>query len=691
MNLRILLTSVPLSVLMLLILSAQSFAQNETPKSNTAALFAPCAFDVGSDAGPLEDTASKQGYTYSAFINEQATLPQFVSLIQNAGILQIATHGNAFLLVVECYPGTGTGRRARNAAFADYVNGTNVTGKNPNGLTFAPGACIQKTKGARKTSRRYWLVGPIDRTYHGIILSDTCIQQLTAGATNAPIIFSGSCNSWGLHIDYLNEREYFGYAGTCRGSQTIRDSRLLFQRMDGRIRTGLARPVHGSNALRPDGSRTAFGIGGFTPTLQNTGAGNTTLAPIVHPNLDGSFAPQDEVTTNITVPGHVFFDTTMSTAGDAANVVSVTGDTCTATLQNVRWKNNTELEFDVVVGSAEGTLTFTVNANSALSANNAVELDGNQDPKGRNGVAPSKDNFQWTVECKNPAQVKLRRHQDGAQAGVVVPSGELIPIISPPGFELTPIAPQQPPTETISFVEPNLLLVTDPDAAANGIFQVESGNTQQGFVLYEVSDLVADNVQVGTTTLPSSTIPSAAITLDPLFSILDPGAREAVVMSVDIPAAQPSGTYSGTIGVTINGADAQQLPIQLVVNQTPVLTVPVSQTVSAGQTLTVTVRATDAEGETVLLYAETLPDGESETVSSFVDNGDGTATFSFTPEADMIGSAFRVPIIASNAYSYDPDVLDSFDFPPSVPHAVRELEIRVGNLLYLPLIEANRR
>lgn len=664
--------------LLFALLTTAVHAQNDTPASDTAALFEPCAFEVGSDAGPLEDTAPKQGYSYTRFADEAATLGQFARLLRTTGLLYISTHGSPRGVVIECYPGTGSGRRARDAAFTDYVSGTNLTGNNPDSLTLAADVCIQKIKGAR-SGRRYWIAGPQDRTYHGIWLRDRCIQQLSSGATNAPLIFAASCNSWGLRDDFLNAREFFGYDAVCRGTQTTADSRLLYQRMDGRgAPQGLLRPAHGSPAARPDGSQTAFGQGGFTNALMHNGPGNTTLAPTVNINLDGAFFPQDSVTTNTTVPGRVIFDTNMATDVPPDFVIKVTGD-CTAALRNIRWTGTTQLDFDVDVGPTEGTLTFIVNNRSALSANNLVNLDGNQDPKGLSGVAPNQDDFQWTVACQTP-----NRAQNHASAPD--PAVQLLPATTHSATN-TLLAPRQSLTGT-TVVESDLLLIAEPGQRAHVVFQLENLGRQADVLFFAMSDLTSTNARIGTATLPRSTISATAATFAPQVVLLEPEMRTPMILSVDAPSGQPSGLYTGTVTVTVSGADAQLLPVQLIINQTPTLTTPLTQTVRAGQTLTMTISASDLDQEPILLHAEALPDGALEENSNFVDNGDGTATFTFMPDASMAGVTVSVPLIASNIYPFDPDQLDSLAFPPFVPHNAQALEISVlrQESVYLPLI-----
>lgn len=655
-------------------IAASVYAVNDTPNSDRAALFEPCAFDVGSDAGPLQDSSSNQGYTYALFANEQATLGQFARLVRSQGVLQIGSHGSAISFLVECYPGTGSGRAARDAAFADYVSGTNLTGKNPDGLMLAAGNCIQKSKGNRG-GRRYWLVGPQDRKYHAITIRDACIRQLTALATNAPLIVAGSCNSWGLRDDFLNVREFFGYDAVCSGSVIRGDTRLLLQRMDGRAAPrGLARPVHGGAGILPDGSQTAFGLGGFSAAFSHLGPGNTTLAPIVHSSdAEASFAPQGRVPPGSTAPGWVIFDTNMETTVPPALILSVQQNSCAATLENIRWTGTNRLDFDVVVGegSAEGSLLFAVRANTALSANNQVLLDGNQAPSGQNGVAPNGDDFQWEVSCDEAETIPEVVFQQAGQ-----PAAYWTPAIGDSLAQLSQLRVTQ--SVSVAVVETELLILGEPGNSASGIFQLENQGLEPELVFFEATDL-----QMGTAIIPSTTL-----SIQPSFGILAPESRTPIVVAIAVPPLQPSGVYSGAIKIFTGSPEEQSISVRFIANQTPKLSIPGPQTIVPGQMLTLTVTASDGDGEPILLFAEPLPDGDAETVASFIDNGDGSASFSLMPEANMGGTTLSIPIIASNPYPFDPDFIDGFDFPPHIPHDVQEVTITILEQLYLPLVSS---
>ncbi len=79
------------------------------------------------------------------------------------------------------------------------------------------------------------------------------------------------------------------------------------------------------------------------------------------------------------------------------------------------------------------------------------------------------------------------------------------------------------------------------------------------------------------------------------------------------------------------------------VNRSPVITVPSSQTTDEGVLLSFGVSASDPDGDLLTLTALNLPVG-----ASFVDNGDGTGTFSWTPDYCQSGSYWVTFIAADN-------------------------------------------
>lgn len=101
-----------------------------------------------------------------------------------------------------------------------------------------------------------------------------------------------------------------------------------------------------------------------------------------------------------------------------------------------------------------------------------------------------------------------------------------------------------------------------------------------------------------------------------------PGAGDVASYSVTFTASDAALTATETITVSIG-----------LVNNPPTLTPIGNRTVMQGQTLAFTVMATDPDGNGLALSAANLPNG-----ASLTDNGDGTASFSWTPGANQTGS-----------------------------------------------------
>jgi hypothetical protein len=68
-------------------------------------------------------------------------------------------------------------------------------------------------------------------------------------------------------------------------------------------------------------------------------------------------------------------------------------------------------------------------------------------------------------------------------------------------------------------------------------------------------------------------------------------------------------------------------------NRAPVLSAPASETVEVGSTLTFSVTATDPDGDHVDLFGSSVPPG-----AGFIDSGDNSGIFSWTPIAGQAGS-----------------------------------------------------
>ena len=69
------------------------------------------------------------------------------------------------------------------------------------------------------------------------------------------------------------------------------------------------------------------------------------------------------------------------------------------------------------------------------------------------------------------------------------------------------------------------------------------------------------------------------------------------------------------------------------VNRPPVLDPIGNQVIDSGVELTLLLTATDLDGDTLTYEASGLPTG-----SVFIDNGNGTAEFTWTPDEDLTGN-----------------------------------------------------
>ena len=108
---------------------------NETPQGFRATLFQPCEFELGDVSGDfsLNDLADSQHYRYVELSDTAATLDSFASLnaARKAGIIEIATHGSATRLLIECYPPTPAGKQRRNARLSRLCTRGRPAGRGP--------------------------------------------------------------------------------------------------------------------------------------------------------------------------------------------------------------------------------------------------------------------------------------------------------------------------------------------------------------------------------------------------------------------------------------------------------------------------------------------------------------------------------------------------------------------------------
>jgi len=105
------------------------------------------------------------------------------------------------------------------------------------------------------------------------------------------------------------------------------------------------------------------------------------------------------------------------------------------------------------------------------------------------------------------------------------------------------------------------------------------------------------------------------------------------------PVSGQAGTYtasfSGNDGRGGSGSASTEITVTggVVGNHAPTLSAPTAQSVNEGATLTFEVTGSDQDGDHVTLSGSVLPPG-----STFVDHGDDTGTFTWTPGSGQVGT-----------------------------------------------------
>ena len=105
------------------------------------------------------------------------------------------------------------------------------------------------------------------------------------------------------------------------------------------------------------------------------------------------------------------------------------------------------------------------------------------------------------------------------------------------------------------------------------------------------------------------------------------------------PVAGQGGTYTasftGTDGKGGSGSASTLITVtgDVIVNHPPTVSAPATSQVIAGQNLLFAVTASDPDGDHVTLSASSMPSG-----ANFLDHGDNTGAFSWTPDATQVGT-----------------------------------------------------
>jgi hypothetical protein len=229
-------------------------------------------------------------------------------------------------------------------------------------------------------------------------LTETGIRHYFAHS-HVDFVDAIACHSMSVSPGF-DARVYFGYKNIACGSQSIADSKALFNRLFGK---------EGADARN---TSQAFAQGGFDPDFQLDGRGN----PVVFSPTVKDVTPADgmSVQPGKTVKGSVTFDAEMAPASPQ-QVVTVQG--CNANISNARWTSSTTLSFDLVVGgrSQGKQATLTVAAAQARAGGDGADiaLDGNQDPGDTTGEVPNHDDYVSHVTCGQGLGIFLSGPADG--------------------------------------------------------------------------------------------------------------------------------------------------------------------------------------------------------------------------------------------------------------------------------------
>jgi hypothetical protein len=191
--------------------------------------------------------------------------------------------------------------------------------------------------------------------------------------------------------------------------------------------------------------------------------------------------------------------------------------------------------------------------------------------------------------------------------------------------------------------------VGDQGTAATGALEISSDTDLAG------TSFTASNLVAGT-----NVIPAQAVTFDPPVIDMTAGSSYTVGIAVQIPPAQPLGTYTGTI-MASDGAVQSLVTVSVVVNNRPTLVVPGPQTVAAGSTLSFNISGTDADGQPVALAVRFLPEG-----AELIDHGNGIGTFTYRPEPEAAGLTVTLIFFAFNRSDVGVPPQDAREVPISV-------------------------
>lgn len=159
-----------------------------------------------------------------------------------------------------------------------------------------------------------------------------------------------------------------------------------------------------------------------------------------------------------------------------------------------------------------------------------------------------------------------------------------------------------------------------------------------------IDDVTVEGGSFASVAVDASGLPGQTINLTaslPSFASLNPPGSGIGSVNTTISINPPpgsAGTYQASV-TAISGVEFVTEDFDIIVtgdggptNTPPTLSAPAVDSVMVGETSSFVVTAADPDGDAVTLFGSALPTG-----ASFMDNGDNTGTFTWTPAANQVG------------------------------------------------------
>jgi len=419
---------------------------------------------------------------------------------------------------------------------------------------------------------------------------------------------------------------------------------------DGDAITSLtAAPLPGAATFTANASKTA-GTFNWTPVLADQGTHNVTFTAANA--LNGSATTEVTVLPPGDAPPAVTAPSTASGAentnlnftvsandpdGDAITSLTAAGSAITAGATFTANASNTGGTFDWTPSFTQaGSYSVTFTAANALTGSATTAITVTNVDRAPVVTAPATASgdegtlITFTVTASDPDGDAIT-----SLAGAPLPSGATFTANASNTsgtFSWTPSATQSG-SYTVTFTAMNAL-----SGSASTEITVNNADVAP-VVTAPASRSVAEETNLNFLVLASD--PDG----EPITSLTAAGSAITAGATFTANASNTSGTFDWTPGpgtagayaVTFTAANALSgsatTAIQVTgVNHDPVVTAPASVAGDEGTLITFTVSATDQDGDHVTLTPQGTPSG-----ASFVDNGDNTGTFSWTPSFTSSG------------------------------------------------------